>query len=120
MNRLLIVGAGGFGREVLDWALAVPAEKRDWAVFGFLDDRANILDGKNCAFPIVGTAETYNFTNTDRVICAIGDPATRLKYCRLLKSHGAQFITLIHPTAIIGSNNHIGEGCIFCPYSGVS
>ena len=30
MNRLLIVGAGNFGREVMDWALAVPQEKRDW------------------------------------------------------------------------------------------
>lgn len=120
MNRLLIVGAGGFGREVLDWALDVPASRRDWELAGFLDDRPGILSGKNCPFPIVGTPEAYQFTDEDRVVCAIGDPRTRLRYCRELQARGVKFASIIHPTARIGFNCRIGEGCIFCPYSGIS
>ena len=37
-NRLLIVGAGGFGREVLQWALDIQSQGDvDWEVGGFLD-----------------------------------------------------------------------------------
>ena len=115
MKKLLIVSAGGFGREVLDWALTVPVSERDWEVRGFLDDRPGILDGKNCPFPIVGSVDTYDFADKDRVVCAIGDPRVRLRYCRQLKALGARFISLIHPTAIIGSNCRIGEGCILSP-----
>ena len=120
MNRLLIVGAGGFGREVLDAALDVPASERDWDVAGFLDDRVEILKGKNCPLPIVGTPEAYQFADEDRVVCAIGDPRTRLRYCRQLQARGARFASVIHPTAIVGFNSRISEGCILCPYSGIS
>lgn len=120
MKKLLIVSAGAFGREVLDWALAVPPSKRDWEVKGFLDDRPNILAGKNSPFPIVGRAETYHFAEEDRVVCAIGEPRVKLEYCRRLKARGARFISLIHPTAIIGSNCRVGEGCILCPLTVVT
>jgi sugar O-acyltransferase (sialic acid O-acetyltransferase NeuD family) len=117
MNKLLILGAGGFGREVLDWASVVPESQRDWEIAGFLDDRPNALDGLNCRCQILGSAGTYDFGSEDRVVCAIGDPKVRLQNCRELKTRGVQFVSIIHPTAIIGSNSRIGEGCILCPYS---
>jgi len=120
MHRLLILGAGGFGRETLDNVLAIPAASRDWEVAGFLDDRPGALDGMNCPFPIFGGYQTYNFTENDRVVCAIGDPRTRLRICRELKARGVRFATIIHPTAFVGFNSRIGEGCIFAPYSGIS
>ena len=120
MNKLLILGAGGFGREVLDWALAVPATRRDWEVKGFLDERSDALDGVNCQYPIFGSIDTYQFCPEDRVVCAIGNPKTRLKLCRELSHRGVKFASVIHPTAIIGSNSKIGEGCVFCPHSGIS
>jgi len=119
MKRLLIVSAGAFGREVLDWALAVPINTRDWEVAGFLDDRKDVLIEKHCSYPILGSPETYGLTDADRVVCAIGDPRTKLRYCHLLKNRGAKFVSVIHPTAIIGSNTRIGEGCIFCPYTAI-
>ena len=50
MNRLLIVGAGNFGREVMDWALAVPQEKRDWELEGFLDNRADVVESLDAPY----------------------------------------------------------------------
>jgi sugar O-acyltransferase (sialic acid O-acetyltransferase NeuD family) len=115
MKRLLIVGAGNFGREVLDWALAVPHAKRDWEIGGFLDSRPQVLNGFNVPYTILGDPDTFGFGADDRVICALGDPTIKLKYCRRLKARGAVFASLMHPTTILGSNCRYGEGCIFCP-----
>lgn len=115
MRRLLIVGASNFGREVLDWALAVPAENRDWEVGGFLDSRTSILDGFDVPYTILGDPDTFPLNDNDCLICAVGDSKVRLDYCRRLKSRGARFITLIHPATIIGSGCRLGEGCILCP-----
>jgi len=115
MKRLLIVGAGNLGREMLDWALAVPADCRDWEVGGFLDSRAGILDGFDVSYPILGDPDTFSFNDNDCFTCAIGDPKVKLDYCRRLKSRGARFATVIHPAAIVGSGCRLGEGCILCP-----
>ena len=116
MKRLLIVSAGAFGREVLSWALDVPAAQRDWEVAGFLDNRPSALDGFNCPFSIMGDPLNFELSENDCLICAIGDPATKLQYCNQLKARGGRFISLIHPTAVIGLNCRLGEGCILCPY----
>ena len=115
MNRLLIIGAGNFGREVLDWALAIPSSERDWEVYGFLDSRSEILHGTNCQFGIVGDPLTYLVQPGDRFICAVGEPKQKLFYARHIKARGGKFVNIIHPSTIIGSNCHIGEGCVFCP-----
>ncbi len=117
MKRLMIIGAGGFGREVLHWALDVLPQNRNWEVCGFLDADPAVLDVYDCDFPILDDPLNYFPKADDCFICAIGHPSTKLQVCRQLKERGAQFITLIHPTAIIGSRSIIGEGCIFCPGS---
>ena len=43
MKRLIIIGAGGFGREVLEWALQSEAFGREWEPAGFIDDREDTL-----------------------------------------------------------------------------
>jgi sugar O-acyltransferase (sialic acid O-acetyltransferase NeuD family) len=115
VKRLLIVGASNFGREVLDWALAVPPENRDWQVGGFLDNRSGILDGFDVPYPNLGDPETFSFGDNDRFLCAVGDPKMKLHYGRQLKSRGATFVNLIHPSATVGSGCRWGESCILCP-----
>jgi len=113
--RLYIVGAGGFGREVAQWARMIPCAAREWELAGFLDDRANVLTGKSCALRIIGSVEEHIVLEDDRFVVAIGDPKAKLHYARLIASRGARFVNLVHPTAIIGDSCRIGVGCIFCP-----
>ncbi len=115
MKRLLILSGGNFGREVMDWALAVPPEKRDWQLGGFLDTRPDVLDGFDVPYPVIGNSETFEFADDDCVVCAIGDPKTKLRFCRQLKMRGARFINLVHPSAIVSPSGRLGEGCILCP-----
>jgi sugar O-acyltransferase (sialic acid O-acetyltransferase NeuD family) len=120
MQRLLIIGASGFGREVLGWASDVPAEQREWEIGGFLDANSKVLDGFGLDLPIIGDPDTYVPAAHDVFTCALGDPATKLRLCRGLKARGARFISLVHPTCHIASSNRVGEGVLFCPRSGVT
>ncbi|HJQ68486.1 MAG TPA: acetyltransferase [Blastocatellia bacterium] len=115
MKRLLIIGAGGFGREVMGWASHANRDRRDWEVGGFLDSNPKALDGYGREVGIVGDPLTYTPSDTDLFVCAIGDPATKLRVCKELKERGASFLTLIHPTAVVGLDCVIGEGCVLCP-----
>jgi sugar O-acyltransferase (sialic acid O-acetyltransferase NeuD family) len=115
MRRLLIVGAGGFGREVLGWALEQQKHQREWIVAGFLDSNPLALNGYNVPYKILGDPNTFVTADNDRFICAIGDPATKLRVAGQVRSHGGRFVNLIHPTAVIGPDCSLGEGCIICP-----
>lgn len=112
MKRLIIIGAGGFGREVLQWALDCEKVQNEWKVTGFLDDNFAALDGYDCSFPILGDTSSYQIDNNDRFICAVGNPTIKLKLCTSLKDRGGIFTTLIHPSAYVGDRCVLGIGCI--------
>lgn len=115
MNRLLIIGAGGFGREVLCWLSNIPEEERDWKIAGFLNSNPSALKGFACPYPILGDPLSFDLQEDNMLVCAIGDPKTKLQLCGVLKKRGGKFFTLVHPTAVIGMRCKIGEGCIVCP-----
>ena len=113
MKRCLIVGAGGFGREVLSWASHVKQEQ--WKIAGFLDSNPLALCGKDIRHPILGDPDTWVAKEDEVFISGLGDPNVRLRVCGSLKSRGAEFVTLIHPSVITGLNIEIGEGCVIAP-----
>ncbi|RKL61630.1 hypothetical protein DXT63_15650 [Thermoanaerobacteraceae bacterium SP2] len=114
MKKLIIIGAGGFSSEVIEWARHLNKFQNEWYVYGLLDDNKA---GTNLDVPIIGKIENY-IPNSDEVfICAIGDPKIKYNICIDFVKRGAQFINLIHPTAIIGESAIIGKGIILCPYS---
>lgn len=120
MKKLIIIGAGGLGREVLGYALDIPKEKRDWEVHGFIDDNSNALDNYNLEYKIVGSIKDYNSKSDEVFICALGEPKLKIKICLELKAKGASFINLIHPTASIGRTSTYGEGLVMAPNSVVT
>jgi sugar O-acyltransferase (sialic acid O-acetyltransferase NeuD family) len=115
MNRLLIIGAGGFGREVYAWAGQIPRDERDWEVGGFLDANLRALEGFQYPISVLADPAVYAPQAGDCFACAIGDPKTRLSLCRGIRSRGGRFVTLRHPSVIMGTNCRIGDGCILCP-----
>ena len=115
MKRLLIVGAGGFGREVLCWARDVEPTQSVWRIGGFLDANPAALDGYELSVGILGDPSTFEPSETDRYLCAIGDPATKRRVVEGLLARGARFSTLVHPSVVVGAGCHIGDGCVLCP-----
>ena len=118
-RRILIVGAGGFGREVLQWCRdAWPAHAE--AVAGFLSADSDALDEFNGTPDILCSPDSYVPVAGDKLLFAIGVPYVRRKVAESLLSRGGEFLTLVHPTAIVAAAAAIGEGAILCPYSVVS
>ena len=112
MKHLVIIGASALGREVCSYATDCGIE-----VKGFLDSRANILDAYKNYPPILSSAENYEVGLDDVFVCAIGETAPREQYVDIIKSKGGDFISVVHPSAIVGANVSIGRGCIIRPFA---
>lgn len=104
MEKLLLVGAGGFGRVVLEHA----SLSYDCA---FLDDgEATSVDG---ALVIGPTDRLERFFPTYRLlIVTIGNNALREKLYKKAAAVGYAFPNIIHPSAYISPRAHVGSGCV--------
>jgi sugar O-acyltransferase (sialic acid O-acetyltransferase NeuD family) len=118
-QRIIIVGAGGFGREVLQWACHAWPDQCS-KIAGFLSAHPNKLRGHATNLPIVGHPEDFEPQPTDGLLLAIGIPRIRRHVAEQLEARNARFVTLVHPTAIVADTAEIGSGSIICPYAIVS
>lgn len=118
MKDLYIVGAGGFGRELLNIIQDINLISGPrWNVKGFLDDTPNPLQRKECPLGVVGTILDYYPRNNEVLALGIADPNAKKKVTQLLKSRGASFESVIHPHVNLGRYNVFGEGLV--AYSGL-
>lgn len=100
MSGLVIVGAGGHGRVVLDAAIASGI-----AVAGFLADP---VDGPVNGLPVIGpTAMLDELLPSHRFIVAIGDQQARRDFSLRV---GERLQSVIHPTAWVSPSATIGKG----------
>lgn len=120
MKHLIIIGARGWGREVYDIAVACIAAGMDIDVKGFLDGKSDALAGYKNYPPIIAPVEDYIPQEDDVFICALGEPKWKRHYAQIILDKGSEFISLIHPTAIIGNNAIIGRGCVLGAFANVS
>lgn len=109
-ERLIIIGAGGHGKVVADIAIAM----NKWQSIAFLDGDKSI---KTCmGLPVIGepTEAVKHKDNADFFV-AIGNNAMREKIQEQLESEGISVVSLVHPSAIIGSEVKIGHGSAIMP-----
>lgn len=119
LSRIVIVGAGGFGREVLQWARdAWPA--RGSMLAGFLSVDRDILDGHQCDLPILDDPDGFRPKAGDGLLLGIGIPGVRRRVAEALVRRGATFLSLVHPTAIVARTAAVDAGAIVCPFAVVS
>lgn len=118
MNNLLIIGARGWGREVL-WSFTT--NFHDLSVKGFLDDNSRALDGLTGDFPpILSSVEEYQIQPDDVFFCAVGDPFYRKKYADIIENKGGRFVTYISPHAIVSPHALIKDGVFIGAHTIVS
>ena len=112
MKGLIIIGARAFGRNVCNYA-----RDAGFSVVGFLDDKRDALDGFTGYPPVLAAVEDYTVTPDDLFVCAVGDSQMRAKYAGIIERRGGRFVSVIHPTAYVGPNVKMGDGCVVCPLS---
>lgn len=115
MKDIIIVGAGGFGREMLQWLTDINSEKKTWNIKGFIDDNIHALEAFRYPVKVIGTIKDWVPSDSEVFVCAIADPDIKEKVVTLLKSRGAKFVSVIHPDAAIGAYTELGEGVVIYP-----
>lgn len=113
-DRLVIVGAGGHGREALAVARAVNRLSDRWFELAFVDDAPVPPE-------LLERAEAHCIGDLDELIAggdehviAIGDPATRRRVARRVGGR-APAVALVDPSAWIGDDVQLGEGAMVFP-----
>jgi sugar O-acyltransferase (sialic acid O-acetyltransferase NeuD family) len=119
-SRTIIVGAGGFGRELIGWAGDACSAGRLPPVAGLIDDDPAAMDGYAYDVGLLGRITDFVPQSGDRLLMAIGTPRIKDHVAALLRDRGGRFATLIHPTAVVAGSAKIAEGVILCPLSLVS
>jgi sugar O-acyltransferase (sialic acid O-acetyltransferase NeuD family) len=120
LANLVIIGAGGFGREVLAWAEQSVQVGREWRIKGFIDDNVDALRGKATPGKILGRISEYQPASDEVFICAIGVPAIKKKVSELIEARGGRFGRLVHRTVVLGHNVEMSDGVVLCPFAVVS
>jgi sugar O-acyltransferase (sialic acid O-acetyltransferase NeuD family) len=109
MKNLVIIGAGGFAREMFDLANVCFANDPNFKVKGFLSDGPSNIEEMGYP-PVLSKVAEYEIQPGDVFFCAIGKLADRKKTVEIILNKGGEFINLIHPTAILSPSVKLGMG----------
>ena len=120
MKDLIIVGASGFGRELLQMVKEINASEPEWNVLGFLDDNLAALDGVECSYGIIGTVQNWQPKEYEHFAIAIAAPKVKKRIVAELEEKGAVFASLLHPTAKLADHVSVGRGLIMAADNSLS
>ncbi|WP_323749099.1 NeuD/PglB/VioB family sugar acetyltransferase [Curtobacterium sp. VKM Ac-2884] len=116
VEHVVVVGAGGFGRETLDVLDADPSAP---TVLGVVDDAPRAIDLDRLAARRVrylGTLREWSATAPPEVqyVLAVGAPDVRQRLVASAPLAGRQAATAVHPSATIGSQVKLAAGVVIC------
>ena len=109
--KLLILGAGGYGKTVAD----VAKQTGEFEKIAFLDDG-------RAGSGVLGRCEEYAmFCDEDTAVYpAFGNNALRMEWLEVLMEEGIQIPTLVHPSAYVSPTAVLGEGTVVLPMAVVN
>lgn len=112
--RVVIAGAGGFGRGVFGWLSSSARHREEYEIseIVYIDDAAPSIDPHAS---VISTIDAYVPQPGDRVLCAMGDPETRMRVVEKLWAASARFHTFVDDRAALGEGVSVAEGSVICP-----
>lgn len=113
MKNIVIIGAGGFGREVAWLIEDINRVNPEWNIVGFVDDNENIQGKEINGYKVVGNIDWLKDQDL-YVVSAIGNPINKKKVVKRLEGSKNKYPILIHPSVIYSSIVEFGEGAIIC------
>lgn len=116
---LILIGAGGHGKVVLD-ILQCEAKHR---VVGFLDADASLHGTSIAGVPVLGGINQLLKLKSQKVrgaVVSIGDNRIRQQYAKEAGDAGLELLSAVHPRAVvarsarIGRNVAVAAGAVIC------
>ena len=113
MIDLILVGDGGYAREIYDYIIK-PLNKISprYRVLGALDDNLHALDGKQTDLKLLGTIKDWQVRGDEKYVMAVASPSVKQQLAQLMEGKGADFVSLVHPTFYCCSGAKYGKGLI--------
>jgi len=110
--RILILGAGGHGRVVLDIVL----QAGRYEVAGLLDNNPDMHGRRVDGMPVLGSVDDLPRLASDLhlsgVVIAIGDNGVRRGVARRVQQHGIELVSAVHPAATLARNVTLGRNVV--------
>ena len=125
-KKIVLIGAGGFGREVASIIEVLNFDNSNWhkppsyELLGFLDDGSQYHEGVMInGYPWLGKIDWILQHKDDALCtCTIGNSKTRANVQQRLAAQGVRFETISAFGSYIAPFTEIGKGCVF--YGGVT
>ena len=113
---LVIIGCGGFGREVFTLVQALRTVGEDWNVEGFVDDAPSDRDVdrvRDLGSQVIGNVtDLASRASPVHAVVAIGSAPARVAITERLADAPISWPVLVHPAATVGSQVQFGVGSI--------
>lgn len=115
MSELVIIGSGGFAKELAWlWAECKNSGQNVPELIGFIseDDSFPAWNG----IPTLGNDSwaASNLSKDVSFLIGVGQSSLRKDLALKYESMGLKTITLIHPSVTLGTNTHLGSGTVIC------
>lgn len=115
MKNLIIVGAGGVGKETTWIIEQINQIKEEWNIVGFIDDNESIWNSEINGYKVLGGVDYLKTLSEDiYVVIAIANYKIKKTIVEKLENK-FKFATIIHPEVYITRNSIIGHGSIVYP-----
>lgn len=116
-EQIVIIGAGGQGRETAEIVQDRARQVGDVALLGFVDEAAAALGPSVDGVPVLG--DWGWFDGVDRgavaVLCAVGRPAVSRQLAGRARALGLRLANAISPRALVSPRAEVGRGVTVFP-----
>jgi sugar O-acyltransferase (sialic acid O-acetyltransferase NeuD family) len=113
LQKIVVIGAGGFAREVMDIIDAINAVSPTFEPCGYLVEEAYFTLGARInGLPMLGTLEWLRNRDDVLAVGGIGAPEVRRRMMSEAEALGIRFATLVHPHAVLTRWTTLGVGTV--------
>jgi len=115
-KKLVIVGAGAVGRQIVQIARDISQINNEWTIAGIVDDNEEAWGSTVAGVPVLGGLEWIVSHPRIWVVVAVGSGRDRESIVRRIEAHcEVRYATLIHHLAWIGERTRVGPGTVVYP-----
>lgn len=122
MDEVLIIGAGGHGREIALIIEDINKARPSLTLRGFIDDDPELIGKDVMRVQVIGNLESL-INAKDRpinLIMGIGNPTVKKTVFNKVNNLFVNWPSLVHPSAKIARNARLGKGVVVFPNCVVS
>ncbi|CUN70917.1 MULTISPECIES: acetyltransferase [Clostridium] len=112
MKNIVIIGAGGVGREVSLIIQQINELEQTWNLLGFIDDNTDNWGKVINGYSVIGGIDSLEFLSNDTyIVIAIANYEVKKKIVNKVNNK-FKFATIVHPKVWIHDYMTVGQGTI--------